>query len=181
MVAEVRRSVLSLRTRSARARAWARRIGSIARHLSEASGIPIQVTVDEHTDRLRPEVEAELLRIAQEAMNNAVKHSQAIADRGALPGRPPAARIIVRDDGRGLQAARTDSHGLKIMQRAGPADRRRPVPERRPSRRGVRAQVHDRVRPRRRCVPPTTTPGSDKVDHMSDEPRSGCCWSTTTS
>ena len=41
------------------------------------SGIPIQVTVEEGTTRLRPEVEAELLRIGQEAMNNAVKHSQA--------------------------------------------------------------------------------------------------------
>ena len=91
-------------------------IGALARHLSEASGIPIQVTVDERTTRLRPEVEAELLRIAQEAMNNAVRHAQAVADRGQLLGRrAPDAEITVRDDGRGLQAGRADSHGLEIM------------------------------------------------------------------
>ena len=61
-------------------------ISSVARNLSEVSGIPIQVTLDEHTTRLRPEVEAELFRITQEAMNNAIKHAQATAIERALPG-----------------------------------------------------------------------------------------------
>ena len=86
VVAEVRQSVLSLRTSIGESESLGAAIGSIARGLSETSGIAIQVTVDEHTGRLRPEVEAELFRITQEAMNNAIKHSQASADRGALPG-----------------------------------------------------------------------------------------------
>ena len=67
-------------------------IGSLARHLSASSGIPIHVTLDERTTRLRPEVESELLRIAQEAMTNAVRHSGCAGDQGPVPGRSPDRR-----------------------------------------------------------------------------------------
>ena len=91
IVAEIRRSVVNLRTSVGQSESLGTAIGSIARNLSEVSGVPIHVTLDEHTQRLRPEVEAELFRIAQEAMNNAVRHAQASVDRRALPGaRSPA-------------------------------------------------------------------------------------------
>ena len=115
VVAEVRQSVLSLRTSIGESESLGAAIGSIARGLSETSGIGIQVTVDEHTGRLRPEVEAELFRITQEAMNNAIKHSQANAIEVHCQVYAPAARITINDNGRGMQQARTDSHGLKIM------------------------------------------------------------------
>jgi signal transduction histidine kinase len=115
VVAEVRQSVLSLRTSIGESESLGAAIGSIARGLSETSGIAIQVTVDEHTGRLRPEVEAELFRITQEAMNNAIKHSQASAIDVHCQVYAPAARITISDNGRGMQQARTDSHGLKIM------------------------------------------------------------------
>jgi signal transduction histidine kinase len=115
VVAEVRQSVLSLRTSIGESESLGAAIGSIARGLSETSGIAIQVTVDEHTGRLRPEVEAELFRITQEAMNNAIKHAQASVIDVHCQVYAPAARITVTDNGRGMQQARTDSHGLKIM------------------------------------------------------------------
>jgi signal transduction histidine kinase len=115
VVAEVRQSVLSLRTSIGESESLGAAIGSIARGLSETSGIAIQVTVDEHTGRLRPEVEAELFRITQEAMNNAIKHSQASAVEVHCQVYAPAARITIIDNGRGMQQSRTDSHGLKIM------------------------------------------------------------------
>jgi signal transduction histidine kinase len=115
VVAEVRQSVLSLRTSIGESESLGAAIASIARGLSETSGIAIQVTVDEHTGRLRPEVEAELFRITQEAMNNAIKHSHATAIEVHCQVYAPAARITVTDNGRGMQKARTDSHGLKIM------------------------------------------------------------------
>jgi signal transduction histidine kinase len=73
------------------------------------------VTLDEHTTRLRSEVEAELFRIAQEAMNNAVKHARATAIEVECQVYAPRARISVCDNGRGLQQGRADSHGLTIM------------------------------------------------------------------
>jgi signal transduction histidine kinase len=115
IVAEVRQSVLTLRTSIGESETLGVAIGAVARHLSESSHIPIQVTLDEHSTRLRPEVEAELFRIAQEAMNNAIKHAQCTTIEVNCQVHAPSAWITVTDDGRGLQAARSDSHGLKIM------------------------------------------------------------------
>lgn len=115
VVAEVRRSVMNLRTSIGEAESLGAAISNVARHLSESSGIPIRVRLDEQPTRLRPEVEAELFRIAQEAMNNAVKHARATSIDVRCQVYAPEAIITVTDDGVGLQSARDDSHGLKIM------------------------------------------------------------------
>jgi signal transduction histidine kinase len=115
VVSEVRRSVMNLRTSIGEAESLGGAISSVARHLSESSGIPIRVRLDEQPQRLRPEVEAELFRIAQEAMNNAVKHARATSIDVRCQVYAPEAIITVTDDGVGLQSARSDSHGLKIM------------------------------------------------------------------
>jgi signal transduction histidine kinase len=115
VVAEIRRSVVTLRTSVGSAESLGTAIGSIARNLSEVSGMPIHVTLDEHTARLRAEVEAELFRIAQEAMNNAVRHAHASAIEVHCQVHAPNATITVSDDGRGLQPGGTTSHGLAIM------------------------------------------------------------------
>jgi two-component sensor histidine kinase len=115
VVGEVRRSVQTLRTEIGESESLGTAIGSIARHLSASSGIQIHVTLDEQTTRLRPEVESELLRIAQEAMTNAVRHSGATAITVRCSVSPPSAEIVISDNGRGLGTARDDSHGLEIM------------------------------------------------------------------
>jgi signal transduction histidine kinase len=115
VVGEVRRSVRTLRTSVGENESLGTAIGSLARHLTAGSGVPIQVTLDESTQRLRPEVEAELLRIAQEAMNNAVRHSEATLIEVQCTVSPPHVEIIVSDDGRGILGRREDSHGLEIM------------------------------------------------------------------
>jgi signal transduction histidine kinase len=115
VVGEVRRSVQTLRTEIGESDSLGTAIGSLARHLSASSGIPIHVTLDEQTTRLRPEIESELLRIAQEAMTNAVRHSGATSINVQCSVAPPSAEIVVADNGRGLGARRHDSHGLEIM------------------------------------------------------------------
>lgn len=115
VVAEVRRHVLTLRSQMEGNESLGAAVGSLARHLTAISGVPIKVTVDEGTTRLRPEVEAELLRIAQEALNNAVRHAEATLIEVTCRVTPPEAEILVEDDGRGLGAKRVDSHGLEIM------------------------------------------------------------------
>ncbi|WP_372733348.1 sensor histidine kinase [Nocardioides sp.] len=116
IVAEIRRSVVNLRTSIGANESLGTAIGSIARNLSEVSGVPIHVTLNEHTQRLRPEVEGELFRIAQEAMNNAVRHAEASSIEVNCVVHAPEAVITVTDNGRGLQASRPTSHGLHIMQ-----------------------------------------------------------------
>jgi signal transduction histidine kinase len=115
VVAEVRRSLVTLRTSSGTSESLGAAIGTIARNLTEVSGIPIQVTLDERATRLRPDVEAELFRIAQEAMTNAVRHAHASSIDVHCRVHAPCALITVTDDGRGLQQARADSQGLDIM------------------------------------------------------------------
>ncbi|MBA3782901.1 MAG: sensor histidine kinase [Nocardioides sp.] len=115
VVGEVRHSVMTLRTQAGSSESLGAAIAALARHLSDVSGMPISVTADERTSRLRHEVEAELLRIAQEAMNNAVRHSRATVINVHCRVHAPSAEIVVTDDGRGLQPGRRDSHGLSIM------------------------------------------------------------------
>lgn len=115
VVGEVRRSVMTLRTTVGANESLGAAIGTIARNLGDASGIAIQVTLDERSPRLRPEVESELFRIAQEAMNNAVRHAAASAIDVTCVVHAPDAQVRVSDDGRGMQPGRSDSHGLQIM------------------------------------------------------------------
>jgi signal transduction histidine kinase len=115
VVAEVRRSVLTLRSGVDGTGSLGSAVAGVARHLSALSGVPIKVTVDEGTTRLRPEVEAELMRITQEALNNAVRHAQASQVDVTCQVNPPEVCIVVSDNGRGLQGKRSDSHGLEIM------------------------------------------------------------------
>ena len=151
VVAEVRQSVLSLRTSIGESESLGAAIASIARGLSETSGIAIQVTVDEHTGRLRPEVEAELFRIAQEAMNNAIKHSQATAIEVHCQVYAPAARITVTDNGRGMQAGAHRLPRAEDHAGAGPAHQRG-ADDRPPTRpAGSSGFGTRRVRHRRRC------------------------------
>jgi signal transduction histidine kinase len=73
------------------------------------------MSLAETPNRLPAETEAELLRIAQEAITNARKHAEAENLWVSLTVDPPSALLRVEDDGRGLGKARTDSYGIQIM------------------------------------------------------------------
>ncbi|RYP85668.1 sensor histidine kinase [Nocardioides guangzhouensis] len=113
VVTELRRSVFSLRNENGRG--LGESITDLARHIEARTGIVVEVLRDESRSRLRPEVESELLRIAQEAMNNSVKHAHGSWIRVTCTVRAPQARVTVQDDGVGLRPSRDDSHGLRIM------------------------------------------------------------------
>jgi signal transduction histidine kinase len=115
VVGEVRASVTALRMDVDANQSLGEAISGLARRLSDSSGLSIRCTVDERATRLRPDVEAELLRIAQEAMTNAVKHAGASEIDVECLVDAPRARIVVRDNGTGLGPAREDSHGMTIM------------------------------------------------------------------
>jgi PAS domain S-box-containing protein len=75
---------------------------------SERSGIAAEL----HTsglldDRLAPEVETALYRIAQEALNNVAKHSRARRVEVILERRPDCVLLILEDDGVGFADADT--------------------------------------------------------------------------
>ncbi|RLV49147.1 hypothetical protein D9V37_11335 [Nocardioides mangrovicus] len=115
VVAELRASVYDLRNEMRAGQGLGQGVSAFARQIGSRSDLTVHVRLDEGATRLRPHVEAELLRIAQEAMNNARKHSGGSNLWVSCTVRPPYAEIEVIDDGVGLQPGRHDSHGLRIM------------------------------------------------------------------
>lgn len=115
VVTELRHSVFDLRNDVGTGQGLGQSLSSFARHVGSHSDLTVHVTLNEAATRLRPDIESELLRIAQEAINNARKHSggQNLWVRCAV--QPPEAWIEVCDDGHGLGPGREDSHGLRIM------------------------------------------------------------------
>ena len=76
----------------------------------------VHMSLDESTARLQSAVEAELLRIAQEAMTNARKHAGASNLWVTCTVDPPFAQVEVSDDGHGMADQRPDGrYGLAIM------------------------------------------------------------------
>ncbi|MET0837968.1 MAG: hypothetical protein ABWY19_04240, partial [Marmoricola sp.] len=115
VVTELRHSIFDLRHEIAAGAGLGESLAAYANHVSTTSPMAVHVTLDDQGPRLPPDVEYELLRIAQEAMANARKHSGAANLWLRCTIRPPYAEIEVRDDGTNQHTPRSDSQGLKIM------------------------------------------------------------------
>ena len=90
-------------------------LSDYARQVGSTSQLTVHLVLDESPNRLRADVETELLRIAQEAITNVRKHAGARTLWVTCRIAPPAALLRVEDDGRGLSPGRLDSYGLEIM------------------------------------------------------------------
>jgi signal transduction histidine kinase len=107
-------------------------LADLLRQLAEAvtgrEGVPVEVTIEGQC-RLEPDVHVALYRIAQEALNNVVKHAQAgyvkVSLRCAPPTRPippplewgGQTELCICDDGRGFDpgVVPPDRLGLDII------------------------------------------------------------------
>jgi PAS domain S-box-containing protein len=88
-------------------------------HLAEVSGT--QVVLEEHLSAelaIPATARSHLYRIAQEALNNAIRHAKAQAVRMELIVTPRVVRLTISDDGKGFsaRAERSVGMGLKTMQ-----------------------------------------------------------------
>lgn len=113
---EARRSVLDLRTLPLAGKSLVEALGGMARAFTSESGIRVQVHADGDL-RLPLRVEAELFRIAQEALANVRRHAHATDVTIAVRARGPRVHLVVRDDGRGFdaRAAHEGRYGLLGM------------------------------------------------------------------
>jgi two-component system sensor histidine kinase UhpB len=87
------------------------------RSTEERSGLLAQLTVvgwDEGDERMPPEVETALFRIAQEALTNAIRHAQAVTVQVRLRRTPGNVSLEVRDDGIGLAATPSAEPGKHL-------------------------------------------------------------------
>lgn len=115
VVSELRLSIFDLRAEISPTAGLGSALSDYVRSIGARSDMTVHLTLDEAPTRLRSEVETELLRIAQEAITNARKHSSAHNLWVDCRVRPPHASITITDDGTGLGTGRSDSYGLKIM------------------------------------------------------------------
>ncbi|WP_050778163.1 GAF domain-containing sensor histidine kinase [Micromonospora sp. ATCC 39149] len=116
VITELRLSLFELRSEVDRHGGLAAAIAEYARTVGASGGLRVHLSLDESTARLPAATEAELLRIAQEAVTNARKHAGASNLWVTCEVDPPYAQIEVSDDGHGIGDQRTDGHyGLAIM------------------------------------------------------------------
>ena len=116
VITELRLSLFELRSEVDRHGGLTAAIAEYARAVGAQAGLRVHLSLDESTARLPAATEAELLRIAQEAITNARKHAEATNLWVTLVVDPPSALLRVEDDGRGLGTGRHDSFGLSIME-----------------------------------------------------------------
>jgi signal transduction histidine kinase len=94
----------------------------LARTCSERDGLPVELRIDEPVPPLPAASSEHLVRIAGEALHNAVKHAAASGATLALGTAGPELVLTITDDGRGFDPAGHGrrGHGQQTMrERAG--------------------------------------------------------------
>ncbi len=101
VVTELRYSIFDLRREIGPGASLTSVLTDHARRVGEMSGIAVHLELSESPGRLRPAVESEILRIAQEAIANARRHSRARNLWITCHVDAPEVYLRVEDDGRG--------------------------------------------------------------------------------
>ncbi len=115
IVTELRLSIFDLRTDVQPAAGLGAALTGYVHTVGSGAGLTVHLVLDESSHRLPLDTEAELLRVAQEAITNARKHARARNLWVTCRVDPPRAFMRIADDGQGLGQARADSFGMEIM------------------------------------------------------------------
>ncbi|MBC5805467.1 MAG: GAF domain-containing sensor histidine kinase [Candidatus Eremiobacter antarcticus] len=111
---EARRSVLGLRGSPLGGQPLAEALSGLGRSFTSETGVRVNVLARGRA-ALPPEVEAELFRIAGEALANVRKHARAKSVAISLRAGPKAVTMSLADDGRGIAMPRRSSPGHGIV------------------------------------------------------------------
>lgn len=115
ILSDLRHSIFDLRSDVPVDSGLGTALASYARQVGSQAGLTVHLVHNESHERLRAEVEAELLRIGQEAITNVRKHAKARNLWVSVTVSPPSAQVRVADDGVGLGVRPRDRYGLDIM------------------------------------------------------------------
>jgi signal transduction histidine kinase len=115
LLTEVRMSIFDLRSDVDRHGGLAATLAEYVRMVGATSSFVVHLVLDEGTIRLPAQTEAELLRIAQEAIANVRRHAKAENMWVTCRVAPPRARLTIEDDGMGLGPGRSGGYGRTIM------------------------------------------------------------------
>jgi signal transduction histidine kinase len=115
VVAELRFSIFDLRSDVNATSGLGAALSDYVRQVGSKTSMKVHLSLDEAPTRLRPIVEEQLLRIAQEAITNARKHASAQNLWVDYWTDPPGVRLTITDDGVGPGDIGDDSYGMEIM------------------------------------------------------------------
>lgn len=111
---ETRKVIVDLRPSDLDDLGLAPAVAAHARSHLEAAGIAVEMRLPRKPERLPPEIETAVFRIAQEAINNIARHARARKAVVALERRNGNLVLEVQDDGRGFEPSALkpgDQHG----------------------------------------------------------------------
>lgn len=112
---ELRLSVYELRSQVDGDRGLTAALSDHVRRLGTQSDLTVHLTLAEGGGRLSVASEAEVLRIAQEALSNARRHAKAKNVWVELVVDPPLVSLRIEDDGVGMHGDSVGGFGLSIM------------------------------------------------------------------
>jgi signal transduction histidine kinase/ligand-binding sensor domain-containing protein len=117
---EARESILELRNTSLKPRALIDSLRELAEHTTRTKGVVTEFSMTGRPQSSSADAEMQLLRIAQESVNNAVRHGRATQVRIELTFEDERIRLRVSDDGRGFvpdehEAALNTGHHLGLL------------------------------------------------------------------
>jgi signal transduction histidine kinase len=115
VVSELRLSIFDLRSNVKPHAGLGLALSDYARDVGNRAGMTVHLALSEQGQRLRVDVETELLRIAQEAITNARKHARATNLWVSLNTDSPTVLMRIEDDGVGATQFREEGFGLHIM------------------------------------------------------------------
>lgn len=112
---DVRRISRELRPEALDDLGLANALAALCARIEEQSGMSARCQVKGPLREISPEVELAIYRIAQEALTNAMRHSDASAATVSLVGAADHLVLTVRDDGRGLPEHLVEGSGMSGM------------------------------------------------------------------
>ena len=114
-LAEARQAILALRPTEGTT--FTQVLERFVDDFSDRFGVRSECKCDAVVERLGPRVQAELLRIVQEALANSRKHADATRVSVATEAMPGGVRLTIADNGRGFapDPNRTSGYGLRSM------------------------------------------------------------------
>lgn len=115
LVTELRLSIFDLRSNAGGGMRLGEALADYARSIGSQSGWTVHLVLEEGPNRLPRGTEAELLRIAQEALTNVRKHARARTVWVSLRVLAPSAFLRVADDGTGVPDDVGGHFGLAVM------------------------------------------------------------------
>jgi two-component system, NarL family, sensor kinase len=118
-LAEARRSILSLRSSAIEESGLTTTLKRLVEHSNVAGRLRCDFRSDNlPEERLPPRIQHELLRFAQEAISNAVRHAKPAVVNVTLRWEPPNLILEVKDNGTGISSAslqKSEGFGLRNM------------------------------------------------------------------